>query len=191
MIKLLGNTQIKKIKNNMKFFDFNELNSYDNSNIVIKFNKKIENITYSDILFGHDEKIFDFKKETLIEFTKKVIENVLEQECIILKYNEKWIVNKEKSYELFKVLDNFAIKNTFNGGILVDKNSEIVSLFIESVLKYNSFIELIFVDLKLIISPTDHMDIFFHSDNLVVFKELIESTICEWKENILTYEFNN
>lgn len=62
-------------------------------------------------------------------------------------------------------------------------------MFVESVLKYNSFIEIVFQNTQLIISPTDHMDIFIHSNNIVAFKNIVSSNVKEFCD-ILTYELN-
>ena len=51
-----------------------------------------------------------------------------------------------------KMINTFAIK--------INKDSEEKYLFIDSVLKYNCFVQFIILDKQTIITITDHMDIF-------------------------------
>ena len=148
------------IKKNMKFYDFDELCSDDDSKIVVKFHDYIDSVTYSDLKFNNDSEMYESKKKILIEFIGKIFNKIFETNCIIKKYNEKWVINKEEASDLAITLNNSLVTNKLKGGLLVDKNDKIVELFIESVFKYNSFIQIIFQDSKLIITPTDHMDIF-------------------------------
>lgn len=182
--------QMDKIKKDMLFYNFNELNSNDNSKMVVKFHDNIDSVIYSDLQFYEGKEMFEYKKNILIEFIKKSLNKIAEDSCIIVKYNEKWVVNKEKSKELSEVLSNYSVRNNFNGGILIDKKSKIVELFIESVLKYNSFIEIVFGNSQLIISPTDHMDIFFQARNIAEFKNIIIDIINEFGENVLACELD-
>lgn len=173
----INRNQLEKIINEISFYNFEELSTNDNSKIVVKFQNNIDSTTYSDLQFYDGREIFDYKKNILIEFINKILASIDEKELIMRKYNEKWIINPEESKEVSDVLSSNAIKNNFNGGLLVHKNNKMVELFIESVLKYNSFIQLIFQKSKIIISPTDHMDIFFESDNINELKRVIDDNL--------------
>jgi len=184
----ISSKQMNKIKENMKFYDFDELSSDDDKKIVVKFNDSVDKVTYSDLTFFNGREMYEYKKKILIEFIRKILDTVSENNCIIIKYNEKWIVNKKESLELASILNNRLITNKLKGGILVAKNDRIVELFIESVFKYNSFIQIVCQDSKLIISPSDHMDIFFQSNNFTELSNLIIDSLNANDEDVLIYE---
>ncbi len=173
----INQNELEKIINEISFYNFNVLNANDNNKIVVKFHKNIAPTTYSDLQFYDGREKFDYKWNILVEFINKILANINEEECIVRKYNKNWIINPEGSKKLSDILRSNAIKNNFNGGLLVNKHNELINLFIESVLKYNSFIQLIFRKSQFIISPTDHMDIFFESNNMNKFKRVIYDNI--------------
>ncbi len=137
----------------MKFYDFNELTSRDNSKIVVKFHDFI------------DSEMFEYKMKILIEFIRKILNKVSEENCIIIKYNEIWVVNKAEAPELVNILNNNLVNNKLKGGLYVDKDDIIIELFIESVFKYNSFIQIVFKDSKLI---NRHLTIWIYFFNLII-----------------------
>ena len=95
-----------------------------------------------------------------MQFIKRILDKVSDKNCIIIKYSDKWVVNKTKTPELGMLLDNYLITNNWKGALLVDKDDRILELFLESVFKYDSFMQILLKDSKIIISPSDHMDIF-------------------------------
>ena len=184
----VSSKQMNNIKKKIKFYNFDELCSEDNTKLIVKFHNYIDTVTYSDLMLNNGCEMYEFKKKILIEFIKKIINKVSEDNCIIVKYNEKWVVNKEEAPELANILANNSVTNKLKGGLLVNKNDKIVELFIESVFKYNSFIQIVFKDSKLIISPSDHMDIFFQAYNLNEVKNLIINNLYSCGDKVLTYE---
>ncbi len=184
----ISSKQMNYIKKKMNFYDFNELSSWDNSKIVVKFHDFVDSVTYSDISFNNGFEMCEYKMKILIEFIRKILDKVSEENCIIIKYNEKWVVNKAEAPELVNILNNNLVTNKLKGGLYVDKDDRIIELFIESVFKYNSFIQIVFKDSKIIISPSDHMDIFFQSNNISDLENLITNILYSYGKNILKYE---
>jgi hypothetical protein len=187
-VNKVKNNQLENIKKEILFYNFDDLNSNDNSKIVVKFNEVIETVTYSDLQFNDERDIFEYQKNILIEFIKKILDKIDEESCIIIKYNEQWLINREETKELSDILFEYSIDNNFNGGIQADKNSKIVELFIESVFKYNSFIQIILKNSQVVISPSDHMDIFFQTNNILEFKNMIVDNIKLLGNNLLIFE---
>lgn len=153
------------MKFQFNFYDFKELKSKDDSDIIINFKDHIESTTYSDLQFYPTKSsIFKYKYKKYINLMNYIFYEIEDEYCIINKYNEKWVVDKELT-SLYSVLKTNQIHNSYSGGLKVYKKDKINEIFFESVLKYNSFIEFIFVDSRVIITPTDHMDVFFNTNN--------------------------
>lgn len=178
------------IKKMMKFYNFDELSTEDDSKIIVKFDDSVDSVTYSDLSFNNQFDLFEYKMRILIDFIKRILDKVSDKNCIIIKYNEKWVVNKTEVPELVKLLDNSLVTNKLKGGLLVDKNDKILELFLESVFKYNSFIQILLKDSKIIISPSDHMDIFFQSDNINELENLIIYFLKLYGKGTLKYEIH-
>ncbi len=172
----------------MKFYNFDELSTEDNSEIIVKFDNSFELVTYSDLSFNNQFELFEHEMKILIEFIKRILDKVSDKNCIIIKYNDKWVVNKTKAPELGMLLDNYLITNNWKGALLVDKDDRILELFLESVFKYDSFMQILLKDSKIIISPSDHMDIFFHSNNINELENLIIETLKFYSKDTLKYE---
>ena len=187
----INRNTLEKLIREMSFYNFNDLNSNNNRKIVVKFQNKINSITYSDLQFNEGVEIFEYKKNIIIEFIKKVSRVINEENCILRKYNERWVVNQEESKELVSIIKSNGINNNFNGGLLVHKNDQLVKLFIESVLKYNSFIQIIFSKSQIIISPSDHMDIFLESKDINALKRVVADNINSFGNNVLMFETKN
>ena len=190
-LNTINRNTLEKLIREMSFYNFNDLNSNNNRKIVVKFQNKINSITYSDLQFNEGVEIFEYKKNIIIEFIKKVLRVINEENCILRKYNERWVVNQEESKELVSIIKSNGINNNFNGGLLVHKNDQLVKLFIESVLRYNSFIQIIFSKSQIIISPSDHMDIFFEGSDINELKRVIDENIKSFGNDVLILKTDN
>lgn len=184
----ISSKEMNYIKKKMKFYNFDELSTEDDSKIIVKFCDSVDSVTYSDLSFINGFEMYEYKKRILIDFIRKVLDKVSEENCIIIRYNEKWVVNKSEAAELVNYLNNSLVTNKLKGGLLVDKNNKIVELFIESVFKYNSFIQILLKDSKIIISPSDHMDIFFQSNNMGELENLIIDILNSYRKDTLKYD---
>jgi len=177
--------ELKNIENYLRFYDFEELSSKQSRQLIIKFNNKVSPVTYSDLQFNGDKEEYENKEKILIEFLKKLFKQFGETHCVIRKYDEKWVVNKEILPKLTTALTRYSVSNTFNGGILLEKDEILVDSFISSVLRYNSFVQFIFKTDEIVVSPTDHLDIFIASKNIDGLERKILDNITVWGADAL------
>lgn len=64
---------INNIKKMMKFYNFDELSTEDNSEIIVKFDNSFELVTYSDLSFNNQFELFEHEMKILIEFIKEFL----------------------------------------------------------------------------------------------------------------------
>ncbi len=164
-IEKINKSELEMTKLQFKYYDFKELESIGYSGLIIRFNKDRETTIYSDLHhYPEQEHIFNQKYGDYLRLIKHIFLTVEDKKCIVYRYNEKWVVNRELS-SLYSILKNSQIRNNYAGGLKIDKNGRISEMFLESIIKYNSFLEFLFVDSKMIVTPTDHMDVFLHTNN--------------------------
>lgn len=159
MIKY-NDKEVANICSKLNFYDFQQFCSIDGDNVKIEFSNHFEYLTYSDLNYGSNREIFERKQKLICELMNSIFRLVQDNNCFIIKYNERWIVNKRKSIRLYKILRKNNIKNKRSAAVSVEKYDYEIELFIRSVLKYNSFVQFIFLKDNMIISVTDHIDIF-------------------------------
>jgi len=174
-MNIINAKELENIEGQLDFYNFDELSSLKKKQLMVKFNDEVRPVIYSDLQFDGNRKEYEDKEKILLLFLTNLFKKIDEISCIIKKYNEKWVVNNEISPELTNVLTEQLISNRFRGGICTVKDDLIIDLFIRSVFKYNSFVQFIFKENQIIISPSDHLDIFIDSGDI----DNLESKILE------------
>lgn len=162
------------------FYDFEEFVSRNNYDIKIQFKDEISSIVYGDLSFDDNWNLYEKKENMIVELVDLII-NRLEENCIATKYNNRWVVDRKKSNRLFKMLKNNHVKMIATRGLLLQNDTEEMSLFIKSILKYNSFVQFLLKDTKLVMTVTDHMDIFLSGEN-DNFIKTIENIVMHYNE---------
>lgn len=168
MIQLYDGLQyFKKI---FEYYDFEKFINRSQKDIRISFNESIFMCRYGDIYYGASEETYLKSEEMLLSFLCDLVKAFSDSSIILHKYSVKWIKQKKISHELYEILKQNKIKNQYDT-LIVRNNFAIIRLFAQSILRYNSFIQFLFPQEKVIVSVTDHMDIFVSAqDNLVLRK---------------------
>lgn len=174
--KKVSAKELNKIMKSILNFNITEWETQNGEECIIMFTDEIDNVIFSD--FNKDKYEIYTEKEACVKGLLKSIFNCIDSnECLIIKENEKWITNRKKGKLLDRVLRENEINNRGNCGIYVSKNSPIIPLFVEATLRYYAFVAFVFEKEKLIIAPSDHMDIFIFyekHDIYSIIKECVE-----------------
>lgn len=181
VLKTVSEKEITEIKNKNDFFNFEalELNYGYCNKICFKDEKEI--VTYSDLKFGAKRNLYYDRVEVIISVIKDVMRLFNEQCGVVVKYNEKWIIDKKKSKNLWDIIAEQKISNEFKGGFLLQEPI-FVEKVIESILKYNCFALFIFDGC--IIAPSDHMDVFIWFRD-VGLKTRLNNILQQYEKNLL------
>ena len=172
-MKPLNKNAISELNKQFDFYDFNAFRGHKNIQIV--FAEDFGVVRFGDLEYGANLNDYQIRENLLCEFVLRSISHFLDRELVLKKYEEKWVVNKKLSQELYKELEkNHVDKNV--AAISLDKDSPWIKLFIEAALKYNSFFEFLFPLEKIVLTLTDHMDIFISTENSANF---------QWIEDII------
>lgn len=157
MLKEVSEKELKKIVRKNAFFDFEDLKLNYGHCYKIRFADSEEVIRYSDLKFGAKKESYEKYSQLLVEVMIKITALFNVQKGVVAKYNEKWIIDKEKSEFLWNNMNVQMISNDFEGGFLIIDQS-FVEMVTREILKYNCFA--IFIFDGCVIAPSDHMDIF-------------------------------
>ncbi len=159
-MKRLNYADTKCLKRKIPFYNFNNLAIVGGTRYVIKTSAEYSCMRYRDIEFGNCTASDYCRLEcAFLRFLAVFFDSVPEEECTIIKYEPKWVVRQKDSPELCLRLHENGIDRSVHG-ITVSKCDAIVKEFVISSFRYNSFIQILFPHTKIIISPTDHMDLF-------------------------------
>ena len=109
------------------------------------------------------------------------------ESIIVAKYESNWIINKDKSLELTALFKSNRLRTNFSGAIRVS-DMKIIKDFIYSNLKYNSFTHFILLENKIIITPTDHLDIFIASGDIDNTFNIVKKLGKKMKSNKIVIE---
>ncbi len=161
---ILSTSELNKIKESFSFYDFNNHNSA-NGQIIIRFNDDIDAIRFDDIQFGGLPENFIEQANILKDIVLDLIEYLSTGTIIVAKYKYKWIMNKSKSPELAEMFHTKGIRTNFSGAINVNEKN-ILEYFTYSNFKYNSFTHFLIPNAKVIITPTDHLDLFITANDM-------------------------
>lgn len=177
--------ELKSIEEFLGFYNFEELSPKHQRQLIVKFNSETSPVIYSDLQFGGNKEEYENNEIIILKFLEKLFKLFREDYCVVRRYNEKWVVQEDMLPELSTALTRCSISNTFDGGILLKKDEILVESFISSVLRYNSFVEFIFITDEIIVSPTDHMDVFIASKDVDDLEGKILDRISAWGADVL------
>ncbi len=152
--------ETRRLKNSIPFYDFEHLAIRGGATYVIKAPGEYAHIRYGDIALGNCTAA-DYREpeELLLSFFAVLLDTIDERECTIVRYEPQWVVRASHSPELSSALERNGINND-TYGITVDRHDPMVKEFATSAFRYNSFIQFLFPGRGIIITPTDHMDLF-------------------------------
>lgn len=152
--------EAKYLKGRFPFYDFDDLAIIGGTTYVIKAPDEYDYIRYGDIELGNCS-VADYHKleGILLDFFSILLDVIEERECTIIRYEPKWVIRASESPELSLMLNQNGINDDVYG-ITVDKDDAMVKEFVTSSFRYNSFVQVLFPRRKVIITPTDHMDLF-------------------------------
>ena len=165
---MIAKITFAELSKSMPFYEYNNCRTINGYTIHIKFNEDDEVVTYSDIKYGKDKNIFEYQKQLLLKFSQRLFLAIPDPFVVVRKYSGNWYVNNLLSHELVDFLEKESIKNEDTACLIVPKKAPQVKLFMESILKYNSFVDFSFVNHKVIITLTDHMDMFVSSHEKIL-----------------------
>jgi hypothetical protein len=173
-VKTLFQNDLNALKEKLNFYDFEEHNS-KNGQIIIKFREDYDVVRYGDIQFG--ESLEDFMKQAnILKNIFSGIINHFDESIVIVKYQENWIIDDEENKDLSEIIQILGVNNDFAGTISVS-DSRILIEFFDANLKYNSFTHFILPNIEIILTPTDHLDIFIVSRDTNTTRNLAEDII--------------
>ncbi len=153
-------TETRRLKSSISFYDFDDLAIRGGATYVIKAPGEYAHIRYGDTALGNCAAA-DYREleEMLLDFFSVLLDTIDERECTIVRYEPKWVVRASGSPKLFSTLKKNGVSDDVHG-ITVDKHDPMVKEFAVSSFRYNSFIQVLFPGRGIIITPTDHMDLF-------------------------------
>lgn len=164
-----------RMRSALSFYDFQEMSSINGMDVVVRY-KKPNLLRFGDVAMGNCSLGSYYQlEETIASFFFGVLRFLSDKICYIVKYNDKWVVDSDPCTALASLLDRKQVKNAYNC-IRTEKTSGIVELFASSCFRYNSFVQFIFPEMPIIISPTDHLDIFFSGPSREKLYELLTNT---------------
>lgn len=167
-MRKVNNLQLSTIEKQMAFYDFS---SFDAENKVVIYFRR-DQFFLADPGYHVNGKVFYQELSCIQLFIAKLMDKIADQECIIRKYQDEWVKNKRRSRKLHKSLKQAHIQIRKTPAIEIHKKSSVIPLFVESIVKYNTFAEFIFAEEKIVLSPTDHMDVFICFENAEVLDKV-------------------
>lgn len=179
MVKNLNNTEKDILINNISsFYNLSTCSQLCGNEILINLSKRLGKVTYSDLRYTtFDKKEFQlyFRKEKfLIGIILELFSNF--QEVYIFNHGDKWINNRKIAPSLNQILKDNKI---FDGDSCVLKLTEEIEIvaFVKSILRYNTFASFFIPAKDIVVTPTDHLDIFIFSkdDYINIVKNIIEN----------------
>lgn len=159
----LGNSDCLKFLASLDFYDFHTFECRSGHNLRV-FCCKNYLPRFGDVKAGRSSPAayINIEKQLLL-FFNRAVQAVPAEWIYILKYEKRWVINPDLDSELKSVLNRMKITSSCNG-IQCSKTHPIVTAFAKACFRYNSFVQFVFPKAHLIITPTDHMDIFFSCD---------------------------
>ncbi len=160
MMRTHDDAETRCLKSSVPFYNFEDLAIRSGVRYVIKAPEEYGHIRYGDIALGNCTAAdYCDLEELLLNFFSVQLDTIDEKECTIIRYEPQWVVRASESPELSSALDKNGISNDIHG-ITVDKHDPMVKEFAVSSFRYNSFIQVLFPGRGMIITPSDHMDLF-------------------------------
>lgn len=176
MIKL-SIKELNEIKKDFTFYDFINHNS-TNGQILIKFNDNVDVTRFDDIQLGGLSENFIKQANILKGIVLDLIDYLSTGTIVITKYQYKWIMNKSKSPALAEIFHTKGLRANFSGAISVNEK-KILEDFTYSNFKYNSFTHFLIPNANVMITPTDHLDLFIAASNIENTLNIVRKIIDE------------
>jgi len=153
-------SELAVLETAMPFYDFEALSPSSGTSLVVKAPENQGVTRYGDV----EQKNGTFsqyrrRERSLLRFLHQLFTYIPEDDCLVRKYEEAWVVRETEAPELAAFLRKEGVDRGV-WAILAGKSDDLISRFVISALRYNSFIQLLFPATQLIITPTDHMDLF-------------------------------
>lgn len=171
-IKINGDYMAKILKNNEKnmainnilpFYDLYTCSRLFGKEVVISLSKKLGGVTYSDLRYTtfdkKDFKLYFKKEKLLIGVVLKLLQGF--HGIYVFDYGDKWIKNKRISPQLNQLLNRNKVSDD-NIVLELTDEQEIVA-FVKSIFRYNTFASFFVPSKRMVLTPTDHLDIFISS----------------------------
>lgn len=172
----VGEEEYRNLISKLTFYDFDALDVVDGVNLVVSF-KQSDIPRFCDVVEDYCTLSAYSKYENkLSAFIACIIDSIPDDQCYIVRYDDCWTANDSVMPDLHIALEHNNISN-INKAIVGKKCSKLVSIFVKSCLRYNSFIQIVFPRSQVIISPSDHLDVFiaYHSDAMgISLKQLLQ-----------------
>ncbi len=193
MVRILNNTEKGKMVDAIgSFYDLSACSQLCGNEIIIGLSKSLGAITYSDLRYT----TFDKKDFRLYHEKEKLITGVVIEllgffrGIYVFNYGDKWIRNKKIAPSLNRILKENKIYDDKNCVLQITEEAEIAAL-VKSVLRYNTFASFFSPEKGIVLTPTDHLDIFIASkgDNSQTVKTVVEnrneSGILYWRQRVI------
>lgn|SRR5574337_575037 len=168
---------LKALGNELAFYDFKTLSPNNDYQFIVQFTDNIEVTTYSDIEYSGNEFDFTYQMETLKCFINQLFKYLPEDYCLIRNYGTDWIVDKELSLELYEHFNEQGILNNSKQLLSIKKDDRLISLLLDSIFQYNSFVQFIFKESGVIVSPSDHLDLFISGNKLSEVRDILNNCL--------------
>ena len=191
MVRILNNTEEDALIGSIgTFYSLSDCSRICGNGIIINFSEKFGKVTYSDLRFTtFDKKEFQLyyrKEKLLIDVTLELLREF--QEIYVFNYGDKWITDKKIAPSLNKILKDNKVFDGDSRVLQLTEESEVVA-FVKSILRYNTFVSFFDSEKGIVITPTDHLDIFIDSkdDYVNTVREIIENErtiFCFTQKNI-------
>ena len=145
------------IKQKFKFYNFDNLASFNEENdFTIKFAD--ENATrYCDTYYGGSLSQYEKIEKRILKYAGVLYDQFICDNSVAVRYHGAWVVNPEVSPELHVQLSK---SNMLQDCEISLNNKEMFLLLAKSALRYNTFCQFLFVKSRLILTITDHLDMF-------------------------------
>ena len=148
----------KCLKNKFSFYNFKNFESVNKENdMVIKFSKN--KITrYCDLILGGNPKEYEHLENDLLQLLNSFFDTLSTKDAVAIKYADTWVVDKKESSDLYLFLHKRKLdRKKF---LYLQDNKQLFLLLSKSTLRYNTFCQFLFPENELVLTVTDHLDIF-------------------------------
>lgn len=179
MVRVLNNIEEDSLIGSVgTFYSLSNCSRICGSEIIINFSEKFGKVTYSDLSYTTFDKkeiqLYSIKEKLLIEVILELLRKF--QEIYVFNYGDKWITNKKIAPSLNKILKGNKVFDGDSRVLQLTEESEIVA-FVKSIFRYNTFVSFVNPEKGIVITPTDHLDIFIDSkdDYVNTVKEIIKN----------------
>ena len=179
MVRVLNNIEEDSLIGSVgTFYSLSNCSRICGNEIIINFSKQFGKVIYSDLRYTTFDKkeiqLYSIKEKLLIEVILELLRKF--QEIYVFNYGDKWITNKKIAPSLNKILKGNKVFDGDSRVLQLTEESEIVA-FVKSIFRYNTFVSFVNPEKGIVITPTDHLDIFIDSkdDYVNTVKEIIKN----------------